>query len=310
MNKLLHVLKPTNRRVRLLVGLLLAGMLVLQVSQSVATHETATVTIVNVQGDSVATSDLSLLQRVEALAETDHLALLRLCKQTHQQRELLGGYTCTFIKQERIRGDLGDEQHIDVKFRPRPFSVAMHWTQNAPTGDAILYVQGQYQNDEGQSQMLVRPASTFLQKLTGGSVLRLPDGKDAMKNTLRPCTQFGFTNGIDSLIEVYELARQRGESEERFGTVDPDTGQTIRHAQVGGRDCVILERILPYREDVDYPAARTLVFIDIDRLLPLRVIGYDWQGRLSCNYEYHDVNFDVALSEQDFTPQANNIHRR
>ena len=59
------------------------------------------------------------------------------------------------------------------------FSVAMAWTQNAPLGDRVLYVEGKYDN-----KMMVRPKAPFLQAITGGSVLRKPDGPEAMRNTL------------------------------------------------------------------------------------------------------------------------------
>ena len=42
--------------------------------------------------------------------------------------------------------------------------------------------------------------------------------------------------------------------------------------------------------------------------MPLQLIGYDWDNRLLCNYEYRDVKFNVPLTEKDFTPQSNDIH--
>ena len=175
----------------------------------------------------------------------------------------------------------------------------MRWTKNAPLGDAILYVDGKYPDKKGKSQMVVRPASSFLQRLVG-SVLRLPDGPDAMKNTLRPCTMFGFSNSLKSLIRVYELTRKNKEGTENFGFADKK-GNQVQFAKVGGRECLVLVRYLPYRKE--YPAKKTLVFIDLEWLVPLRVLGYDWDDRLSCDYQFHNVDFDVTLRAEDFTPR-------
>jgi hypothetical protein len=289
------IVRPSNRGVRLIVGALLAVLLCIQVAHSIATPEVQRTIIQKIGEQEVRVKDASEFKTAHELAQSDHVALL---KKGMEKLDALGAesYTCTFIKQERIRGELGGAQHIDVKFREQPFSVAMTWTKNAPTGDKILYIEGRYRDDDGRSQMVVRPASGFLQALVGGSVKRLPDGKDAMKNTLRPCTQFGFRNSIQSLIDVYELARSRGESEESFGGF----------AKVGDRQCFQLIRMLP-DSDPTYPAKKTIVFVDTEWLIPLRIIGDNWQDELDCDYQFKNVDFGVSLSDADFTPQTNDI---
>ncbi len=293
------IFKPTNRRVRILVGAVLVGLGFVQITQSLATREQGVKKLITLDETVLLTGDAARLEKIRNLAETDHLALLKMGLAQFQQRGI-PSYTCTFVKRERIRGKLGKEQHINVKFREKPFSIAMKWTKNPPLGDALVFVDGKFKNSKGRSQMVVRPASKLLQKLTGGSVLRLPDGRDALKNTLRPCTYFGFQNGLKSLIQVYEQAREHGDSTEKFG------GFT----EVAGRKCIMLIRFLPNRPGAKYPARKTIVCLDIKTLVPMRVVGYDWDDKLSCNYEYRDLNFDVALQGADFTPQANGIKRK
>jgi hypothetical protein len=294
--------RPTNRGVRLLVGLLLAGLGLVQVAQTIASREpTGADTLASVQPKDPTSSRREML---ETLAATDHLVLLTQGLQEFQAHEH-PGYRCTFLKQERIRGTLGEIQKIDVKFLADPFSVVMTWTENAPTADKILYVEGQYKNAHGRSQMVARPASAFLRKLVGGSVLRLPDGPDAMKNTLRPCTLFGFENSLTSLIEVYEAARKQGQCNEQFG--EEQDGKLVRWTKVGDRLCLVLVRYLPY--DKDYPAKKTVICLDAEWLIPLRVKGYDWDDQLTCDYQFLDVNFDEPPRPDEFTPQANGIHR-
>ncbi len=237
--------------------------------------------------------DVLVAPDVLTLAKTDHVVLLKQGLKTCAAVPVRG-YTCTFRKQEKLGGRLRKEQHVDVKFRRQPFSVAMTWTKNPPLGDAMLYVAGRYPDSDGRSRMLVRPKKG-LQWLVGSSVLRRPDGPDAMRNTLRPCTKFGFANGLASLIEVYEQALAREECEMQYGGV----------TDVGGRACLVLRRILPAGKG--YPARITETCLDIETLLPLRIVGYDDDGSLQCDYEYHDVTINPGLTDKDFTPQANGI---
>lgn len=283
-----NLFHPTNRSVRVLVGLLLVCLLVIQVTQTVATPDSPQAAIRTTPEEQGGESDLV------RLARTDHLKLLEACLAELDARHRTN-YTCTFTKQERIRGQLGKPQRIAVKFREKPFSIAMHWQTNPPLGNALLYIEGQYKNDAGRAQMVVRPTSPLFQRLTGGSVKKLPDGPDAMRNTLRPCTAFGFRNSLQSLIDVYRQARDNDDCVEKFAGF----------ADVDGRECVVLERLLPDR--ADYPAKKTQIFIDTELLLPVRVIGWDWNDKLSCDYRFTDLDFAADLDDTDFTPQANDI---
>lgn len=302
--QLRKALRPSNRRIRILVGLLLVSLLVVQVTQSIATGPVSGTTIHAIGKDQIVTDEPSLLNKICDLAETDHLALLKLC-QTRLNENNYKQYTATFVKQEQIRGKLGAEQQIKAKFMESPFSVAMTWTKNPPTGNVLVYVDGKYPDKNGKSQMIVQPTNELLRRLVGGSVPRLPDGPDAMRNTLRPCTMFGFRNSLQSLINVYESAREKNESNEQWGYRDKKTGQRVKFAEVDGRKCIVLTRFLPKREG--YPAKKTFVFIDLEYLLPVRVIGYDWDDKFFCNYEYRGVNFTAELTPKDFTPAANGI---
>jgi len=221
------------------------------------------------------------------LAETDHIALLEQCLQRAGNYR---DYRCTLVKQERIKGTLGKEQEVAVKFLASPFSVAMKWVRNAPIGDRILFVEGQHNNN-----MIVRPKGGLLQMLTGGYVFRKPDGPDAMKNTLRPVSMFGFQRGLGELIKVYVQAKENGDLTQGFGGF----------ADVAGRKTLVLQRDLPARED--YPAKKTRIYVDLEHLVPTCIEGWDWDDRLTSRYVYKDIQFNTGLSEDDFRPEANGI---
>jgi hypothetical protein len=220
-----------------------------------------------VAGQQIGTTDNDQLKQIEQLARTDHLALLRMCQENYDRK--YSDYTCTFVKQERLKGELGDEQWIDVHFLGSPFSVAMQWTKNAPIADRLLYIEGRW-----NGQMLVKPKG-FLGSVVG-TVTRQPDGADAMKNTLRPVSLFGFRRALDSLVEVYEQAEKADDLKTEFGG----------YADIFGHEVV-----------------QTVTYIDLDYLVPVGLEGYNWDEELSSRYFYKDVCFNVGLGDADFAPE-------
>jgi hypothetical protein len=282
-----RLLRPTNRKIRLAVGLMLTALFCIQcVGTSEADREADKFSVM-MSGETVGKNAPSVLQKVEKLAKTDHAELLEFCRSAYDQR--VQDYTCTLIKQERLKGSLGKPQVIACKYMRDPFSVALAWKKNAGRADRVLFVKGKYGN-----QMLARPAG-FLSFI--GTVKRDPDGPEAMKSTLRPINQFGFANSMRSLEEVYELAEKRGELTESF------KGFGV-HEETG-RKAAILVRELPAREG--YPAARTVTYIDTEYLVPTIVEGYDWDGKLRCRYIFKDIKFNVGLTESDFLPENNDM---
>ena len=278
---------PTNRKIRLCVGLLLAALFCIQCTQVDAFRESEYITVSD--GKVSGKNAESVLATVERLAKTDHIALLEFCLAHYEKT--YRDYTCTLIKQERVAGRLGKEQQIAAKFMEPPFSVAMAWTpESAPMGDRLVYVEGRDEN-----KMRVRPTSTLLRRLAGGSVLREPNGREAMRYTLRPVNLFGFRRAMGSLLDVYRQAKKAGDLRETYGG----------HAKVAGREAVILHRYLPAKDN--YPAQKTSVFIDLEYLVPTCVEGYDWDGKISCVYLYKDLKFNVGLTDEDFLPEANDI---
>ena len=278
-----QLLRPTNRNVRYLVGCLLIGLFCIQCIPDRNT-DSGNVLIARTQTGNPDDVAAKLVQ----LAKTDHIALLKLCQE--HCRSNYRDYTCTLVKQERIKGALGKEQEVRVKFLDSPYSVLLKWVRNAPIGDQVLYVEGKHGGN-----MIVRPKSGLLRMLTGGYVLRKPTGPDAMKKTLRPVSFFGFRRGLRELIKVYAQARDNGDLKQAFG----------EFAEVAGRKTLVLERYLPATED--YPAAKTLIYVDLEYLVPTCIEGWDWDDRLSSRYVYKDIEFNVGLSEDDFLPEANGI---
>jgi hypothetical protein len=268
-----------------MVGLLLAGFFCIQCTKTQAFRQDRHVTAV--AGQAVGALGDREVQELVDLARIDQIALLQRCLDNYAYN--YRDYTCTLVKQERINNRVSDEQVIHAKFLESPFSVAMAWTpQTAQRSDRVLYVEGKY-----GGQMLVRPTG-MLGNLVG-TVKRGPDGPEAMQSTLRPVSQFGFRRSLESLLGVYCKARRLGDLRQEYGGI----------VSVEGRQALVLIRYLPAKED--YPAARTVTYIDLEYLVPVLIEAYDWNNRPSSTYAFKDLRFNVGLSQQDFLPQANGM---
>ncbi len=278
-----RVIRLTNTRIRLVVGLLLAAMFCIQCTRPDAFRGGLEVTAI--AGSSARQASPNRLKELERLARTDHIALLRQALENY--RNCYRDYTCTFTKHERINGQFRKEQEIEVKFLDNPFSVAMRWTKNAPVGDRVLYVEGKH-----NGQMLVQPKG-LLGALVG-TVSRDTDGPDAMANTRKPVTLFGFKRLMESLLKVNELASSRGEGKFTF------EGYRTKAQKV-----MVLKRILPPKKD--YPAKTTIWYLDVDHLVPIGLEASDWDDQKTCRYSYSNVKFNVGLTEDDFMPKANGM---
>jgi hypothetical protein len=226
--------------------------------------------------------------KLEAMAKSDPIALLELCLK--HCRENYHDYTCLFEKQERMGGTLGRVQEVVVKYMDNPFSVSMHWVKNPPSkADWVLYVEGKWKN-----RMIVRP--TGLGALAGPQ-FRPPDGADAMKETLKPVTVFGFERTLRAQIDAYTRARKNGELRQEFGG----------YAKVDGRNTLVLVRILPQKPG--YLGWKTLTYIDVEYLTPVMLEAHGWDDKhlLTSRYAFHNVKFNVGLTAEDFLPKANGM---
>jgi len=279
-------LRPTNRRIRLLVGLLLAGLICIQCTQTEAFRSVILATAID--GKTVGQNAPGVRIKLEKLAKTDHIALLEYCLDNYNGR--YHDYTCQFVKQERINGALGKKQTISVKYMDAPFSVAMKWIENAPIGDRVLYVEGKNGNN-----MLVHPKYGWMRALAGKSVSRPPDCDEAMKSTLRPVSMFGFKRCMQNLLKIYRQADQAGDLKQKFGG----------YYNLNGRDAIQIVRFLPAEKD--YPYHKTLIYIDLEHLVPIGIENWNWDGQLHSVYNYQDIKPNVGLTEDDFMPEVNGM---
>ena len=171
-------------------------------------------------------------------------------------------YQCTFTKQERIRGQLGQEQQIQVRFREMPFSVLMEWTRNAGDAKRVLYVQGQWQNNDGEDLAKIEPQGAIARLLVRSVALPIC-GSTAKAQSRRTIDKFGFGNALKLIIDYAAAAVQTGQG----------SWSMPARATLEGRPTWVLKRTLPYTADGgEWPDRVLIVHIDREWLLAGRLL--------------------------------------
>jgi NAD-specific glutamate dehydrogenase len=235
------------------------------------------------------------LPAVQVRVDQERLALAQenpqefLKKSLESYNSKIKDYTCVFVKQEFLKGELSKEQKIQVKFREGPFSVFMQWIENPSMVDRVLYVKGVNDN-----QAMIKPAG-FLGWFVRSHVNRPVDTPDAAKMSRRRLDQFGFGNALKLITEINDKAQKAGDLKFSY------TGTS----KVDGRPTYVFERFLP--EKSCYPDQHMIVHVDQEWLVPLATFCYDARDQLLGKYIYEGVKLNVGLAVKEFTAEANGL---
>ncbi len=202
-------------------------------------------------------------------------------------------YTCRFVKQERIRGELRPHEIIDMKVRHEPFSVYMHFLKPKEIdGQIVSFIDGQ--ND---GKMIVKPVGI---QGVFGPVAILTDGALAMKDQRYPITRAGFVHLTEDLIKVGLMDRKYGECKVR----------TFKGAKVGERVCTVTEVIHPVRRK-NFRFYRARIFVDDELDIPIRYAAWTWPEEMGAKgekgkpvleeeYTYTNLKLNPGLTDADF----------
>lgn len=221
----------------------------------------------------------------ERLAREDPIALLKLALQNYQTSVI--DYTCTFSKQERVDGKIASDK-MRICFKESPFSVLMNWDQPKGRVDKLLYVE-----KDGNTDILARP--TGIAGMLVPTVRKDVHSEAVKKGNLRTPDQFGIGRSLADMLSVYEEAARKGDLVTDYLGV----------LQVNDRDCLVLLRELP--EGKGYPYAELRVYLDKGYLLPTKVESFDATGRPIGSYTFSDLRFNLGLSDELFSPEANGL---
>jgi hypothetical protein len=213
-------------------------------------------------------------------------AVAALAKSLHKYRTEVEGYTCTFIKRERINGKLRDREVIRCDFRESPFSVRMEWLEGGGRAKIMLYPA-----DDRLDQLAVVPASEIARKIIPVAKKSLTDN-EVRAAARYPANEFGLNNGTIRLHSVWQVAKEKGTLRTRYDGVKPID-------ELNGRQCHVLHRdcLSPEEEGL----TEVTVLFDAESLLQAGVIlkagdeliGYYYFRDLALNPKYGDGHFSV-----------------
>ncbi|MBY0460975.1 MAG: DUF1571 domain-containing protein [Gemmataceae bacterium] len=201
----------------------------------------------------------------------------------------LRDYTCTFTRQESVKGALGGEQVGEMKARTSPVGVYVRFARpEAIAGMEVAYTAARKKNDK----MLYRPAGVGGAK--GFRLIDLDDAKFLAENR-HPVTEWTMSALMDRVSAA--VAREKTLK----NPVEVFTGEY----QFAGRNVVRYE-IVTARPHAFRYAHRMLVYIDKEMSLPLRFEAYgqpkggEAVGDLFEVYSFSDVKTNVGLGENAF----------
>lgn len=232
-----------------------------------------------------------LLQGKRAL-----LLSLLLLERGMQKLAQIPDYTATFAKQERIDGELGESQAMQIKVRHEPFSVYMKWIAG-DVGRELLYVDGQ-----NEGKLLVKVGGIRGKLLPP---LKLdPGGALALKESRYPVTKAGLLELARELVHY-----RRKDLETPSGVCC----HMLADQSFGGRECYAF--LVEYQDRrVSELYRKSLVLIDKELSLPVMVTNYTWPtdeqqplepaeldaATLIEVYSYSNIELTRRLADADF----------
>lgn len=197
-------------------------------------------------------------------------------------------YTCTFTRQESIKGKLLEEQVAEMKVRTNPAGVYVRFAKpNDVAGMEVAYT-----GSRKSMKMRYRLAGIAGAK---GFVTRDLDDKNFLAENRHPVTEWTMAAVIDRVSA--SVAREKALN----NPVEVFSGDY----QFAGRNVVRYE-IFTRRPHAFRYAHRMLVYVDKESKLPLRYEAYDQPkgnsliGDLFEAYSFSDVKVNIGLGENVF----------
>lgn len=217
-------------------------------------------------------------------------------------------YTARIVKRERIRGELGQIEHMDAKIRNRkvvdgkikvPLSAYLNFVSpESIKGREVVWVEGQ------NNGKLRAHEGGFKGKLLP-TVWLDPDGALAMNGQLHPIYDIGIENLVAKLIE-------RGTKEKQVGNPAECEVNFVPNAKINSRPCTVLVVGHPVQRP-HYEFHRAEIFIDDALKIPVRYAAYYWPEKPGSKelpvleeYTYLNIKLNVGLTDADFDSENPN----
>lgn len=190
-------------------------------------------------------------------------------------------YTCILEKKVNKRGIVYYDPEIKVKFK-KPAHYYFRWSKGKLKGREVIYAEGRNHNTiVAHSGGLFRFVTLHLN----------PEGRMAMKRNHHSLRRSGMEKIFDILDESYSKYRSTG------------CGSIILkgESRIDNRTVLVIQGEFPER--MDFYAAKIIMYMDKEHMLPIKVSVYDRSGKLYEEYSFHDLKINVGLDEHDFDPE-------
>lgn len=223
---------------------------------------------------------------LEILLHYHPILFLEECQASYKEK--VKGYTCTFHKQERVKGTLLKPDKISIHFCDEPFSVHMHFLESGGQAHKVVYP------DRGDRvRLAARPKGPIAGLLVLSKEI---DGSEARESSRFPISQFGIYKGTESTVASMRRAKARGELHVRYDGV-------FKVAELGGRECYKLVRT-PYNPPELEGICEYTLYIDKELLLQTGSVLKDKKGGLIAQYWFADVKLNPEFKEDQFNRKA------
>ena len=205
-------------------------------------------------------------------------------------------YTAVLRKQERIDGELMDEEVAYIKVRHKPFAVYMYFL-SPHKGRECLYNAA----PDGGKGVLVARDCGWRRRI--GKVELDPEGGLAMKGQKYPIMKLGIRELTSELIKVATNDVQFAECE-------------VKHAQgkMQGRPVTWIQVVHPVPR-ANFRFHKAEVFIDNELQVPVRYRAYLWpeepggEPLLEESYTYVNLKVNNGFTDADFDKESPAIFR-
>lgn len=188
-------------------------------------------------------------------------------------------YTGVWVTEKRNGTQLA-QRRAAFKFR-KPLNVYLAWQDDGGELQEALFRVGW-----NAERVRVR-ASLFGVPVIGDLSA---DSSLIRRATRSAITDFGFDRIVEQLQTQLLQGWLRGELEVQFRGIQ----------QHDGRPCYVLEFVFPNSRWRTHPHYRVVLHWDIVHRVPVKRETYDWSNQLVTRYGFRDLQFNVALAEEDF----------
>jgi len=190
-------------------------------------------------------------------------------------------YTAIFTVHNQNKEEGHKRDTILIKFK-KPLRLYMKWIEGPKAGRQLLYVPGKY-----GKVVLIREVGVL-----GLFTLQLnPEGRTFRDRAKRGIENAGLAGMVNLISDNLRRGMENGEVRLRdYGWVRGEDGVRARK----------IEGVFINVEKNGYEAHRTVVYLDEQTHLPVKVETFSSSSTLIASYSLRNIRLNIGLSDYDF----------